>query len=371
MKSNNELGNLDIDAIEQLYEQYKKDPNNVDKSFKHFFQGFDLASKHYPQKPSSNGISNFSQKEISVLQLISGYRRRGHLFTKTNPVRVRRSYSPTLDIENYGLSQKDLDTEFEAGNTVGLGKTTLRKIIAHLEETYCKSIGVEYNYMLQPEIVNWLQERMEATKNQELLAKEEKLHILDKLVEASGFEDYLHKKFVGQKRFSLEGSEAIIPAMDTIISQGGKYNVNEIVIGMAHRGRLNVLTNIMQKPYSKIFREFNALKYEEQIKVGDVKYHLGYTNSFNYQGRDISISLAPNPSHLEAVAPVIQGISKARLENEHKSKQDSVLPILIHGDAAIAGQGVVYETIQFSQLEGYKTGGTIHIVINNQVGLKR
>ncbi len=367
MKSNYELGSLDIKAIESLYNQYKKDPKSVDESLKYFFEGFELASTHYPQNPLSTS-GGYSSKESSVIRLITGYRRRGHFFTKTNPVRTRRSYSPTLDLENFGLSEKDLDTEFEAGNRIGLGKTTLRNIVEHLEKTYCGSIGVEYRYMTQPDILRWLQEKMESTQNRETLPLKVKKRILDKLIEASVFEDYLHKKFVGQKRFSLEGSEAIIPAIDAIMAKGGKYNVNEIVIGMAHRGRLNVLTNIMKKPYSQVFLEFNAEHYMPDIKYGDVKYHLGYNNKFDYKDRKISMTLAPNPSHLEAVAPVIQGIAKAKLENEQKFEDDYVLPILIHGDAAIAGQGVVYETIQFSKLEGYRTGGTIHIVINNQVG---
>ncbi|MEA4903294.1 MAG: 2-oxoglutarate dehydrogenase E1 component, partial [Petrimonas sp.] len=291
-----------------------------------------------------------------------------HLFTKTNPVRSRRQYSPTLDLENFNLSESDLDTEFEAGKEIGIGRATLREIVDHLSETYCKSIGVEYRYMTKPEIVQWLQQKMEGSRNRETLSKEKKLHILDRLIEASGFEDYMHRKYVGQKRFSLEGSEAIIPALDAIVSHGGAYDVNDIVMGMAHRGRLNVLTNIMKKPYSQVFRGFTAENYEEEIMYGDVKYHLGYNNTIDYEGRKISVSLAPNPSHLETVGPVVEGIAKAKLENEHDFQYNQVLPVLIHGDAAIAGQGVVYETIQFSKLDGYKTGGTIHIVINNQVG---
>ena len=369
MNAKNEMSAVDLEAIEDLYRKYKADPESVDESFKYFFQGFDLAVAHFPVKPGESGVSvQNSRKELAVMNLITGYRRRGHLFTKTNPVRTRRSYTPTLAIENYGLTESDLDKEFEAGHEAGLGKATLRQIIARLEETYCKSIGVEYRYMTKPEIVKWLQDKMELSENQEVLPTESRLRILDRLIEASGLEDYLHKKFVGQKRFSLEGSESIIPALDAMMSRGGAYDVNEIVIGMAHRGRLNVLTNLMQKPYSQLFREFNAQNYEEEIKYGDVKYHLGYNSTFEYEGRTVTISLTPNPSHLEAVGPVVQGISRAMLENVHNYDYDQVLPILIHGDAAIAGQGVVYETIQFSKLEGYKTGGTIHIVINNQVG---
>ncbi|WP_298650049.1 thiamine pyrophosphate-dependent enzyme [uncultured Proteiniphilum sp.] len=369
MNAKNEMNAVDLEAIEDLYRKYKADPESVDESFRYFFQGFDLAITRFPVKPGESSVSvENSRKELAVMKLITAYRRRGHLFTKTNPVRTRRSYSPTLAIENFDLTENDLDREFEAGHEIGIGKATLREIVARLEETYCRSIGVEYRYMTKPEIVRWLQEKMENSENRELLPREIRLRILDRLIEASGFEDYLHKKFVGQKRFSLEGSESIIPALDAIMSRGGAYDVNEIVIGMAHRGRLNVLTNLMKKPYAQVFREFNAQNYEEKIKYGDVKYHLGYNSTIDYEGRSISISLTPNPSHLEAVGPVGQGIARAMLENEHNYDYDQVLPILIHGDAAIAGQGVVYETIQFSKLEGYKTGGTIHIVINNQVG---
>lgn len=369
MDTRKELNFMDIGAIEELYKQYMENPESVDESFRFFFQGFDLATRHFPARPQeTKGDVGVSTKEIAVMNLITGYRRRGHLFTKTNPVRSRRQYSPTLDLDNFNLSESDLDKEFEAGKEIGIGRATLREIVEHLSETYCKSIGVEYRYMTKPEIVQWLQQKMESSRNQETLPNEKKLHILNNLIEASGFEDYMHRKYVGQKRFSLEGSEAIIPALDAIVSHGGSYDVNDIVIGMAHRGRLNVLTNIMKKPYSQVFRGFTAENYEEEIKYGDVKYHLGYNNTIDYEGRKISVSLAPNPSHLEAVGPVVEGIAKAKLEQEHDFQYNQVLPILIHGDAAIAGQGVVYETIQFSKLDGYKTGGTIHIVINNQVG---
>lgn len=383
MINDNLITFLDINAIEDLYEKYKQNPDSVDESFRYFFQGFDLAkdnsinavvesqksdtilSQDSKENTKPDGVS---KKEIAVTELISGYRSRGHLFTKTNPVRTRRTYSPTLDLENYGLSKDDLETYFEAGEQIGIGKAKLKDIVAHLNETYCKSIGVEFRYMTKPEIVNWLQNKMEGTKNQEVLSDSERLYNLDKLIEASGFEDFLHKKFVGQKRFSLEGSEAILPALDVFIAHGGLFDIKEIFIGMAHRGRLNVLTNIMKMPYSDIFRGFIAENYNEGIKYGDVKYHLGYNNNFEYNGRNISISLAPNPSHLETVGPVVEGMAKAKLVNEYNENYDSVLPIIIHGDAAIAGQGVVYETIQFSKLDGYKTGGTIHLVINNQVG---
>ena len=274
MNADNKFETMEFEAIVELYKKYKEAPESVDESFRYFFQGFELATSQYPIKPNGNGVLIDSNKELEVMRLITQYRRRGHLFTKTNPVRSRRSYSPTLALENFNLSEKDLDVEFAAGKEVGLGKAKLRDILSRLEETYCGSIGVEYRYMTNPDKVRWLQEKMEFSQNKETLPAETKLRILDLLVEASGFEDYMHKKFVGQKRFSLEGSESIIPALHAIISRGGEYNVNDIILGMAHRGRLNVLTNIMKKPYSEVFREFNAQNYEEEIKYGDVKYHL-------------------------------------------------------------------------------------------------
>ncbi|PVX49961.1 2-oxoglutarate dehydrogenase E1 component [Balneicella halophila] len=370
-----ELGNMDIEAIDALFQQYKKDPESVDDSFQHFFEGFELATKDYAKTVKDTGSTPTSttsetevSKEMNVRNLIDGYRRRGHLFTKTNPVRTRRKYFPTLDIENFNLSKSDLDTKFEAGKEIGIGVATLQDIIDHLQETYCKSVGVEYRYMTHPHIITWLQEKMESSKNREEFKVESQKRILQRLVQAAGFENFIHRKFVGQKRFSLEGSETIIPALEAIIRNGAYGEVKDIVIGMAHRGRLNVLSNILQKPYEDIFREFNAESYEEDIQYGDVKYHLGYNNIATFDGHDVTVNLAPNPSHLEAVGPVMEGIAKAQLQNDYTGNENEVLPILIHGDAAIAGQGVVYETIQMSKIIGYKTGGTIHMVINNQVG---
>lgn len=370
MDTKNELGMMDSEAIDALFQQYRKDPQSVDKSFQHFFEGFELATKHYAKPGNKAQLSKSSAvaKEMAVMDLIDEYRRRGHLFTKTNPVRTRRKYFPTLDIENFNLSESDLNQKFEAGNEIGIGIASLRDIITHLEETYCKSVGVEYRYMTHPHIVNWLQEKMESCQNQENFAEDSQKRILQRLIQAAGFENYIHRKFVGQKRFSLEGSETIIPALEAILRHGAYGSIKDIVIGMAHRGRLNVLTNIMQKPYEQIFREFHAETYADGIQYGDVKYHLGYNNIATFDGNDVAVSLSPNPSHLEAVAPVMEGIAKAKIQNEFANNYDEVLPIIIHGDAAIAGQGVVYETIQMSKLTGYKTGGTIHIVINNQIG---
>ncbi len=362
-----QVGNQEIAVIDELYQGYLNDPDSVAESWKNFFKGFELARTNY-QGASAVSQSNID-KEFAIINLINGYRLRGHLFTKTNPVRARRQYFPTLGLENFGLSEKDLDTVFQAGNNIGIGAAKLKDIISHLEETYCDSIGVEYIYMRNPEIVQWLQRKMESTKNSQPFTDKERKHVFYHLKIAVGFESFIHKKFVGQKRFSLEGAEALIPALDAVIEQGAKLGIEEYIIGMAHRGRLNVLGNIMDKPYESLFKEFYGTEYEEGISLGDVKYHLGFENVIESDtGKKIKLSLVPNPSHLEAVATLVQGMSRSRTDSLYQGDYNKIAPIVIHGDAAIAAQGVVYEVIQMSQLKGYKTGGTIHLVINNQVG---
>ena len=360
------LGNTHIQTIEEIYEQYLSDPESVDETWRNFFKGFEFAQKHYPLSRQDAEAFN---KEFKVINLIDGYRKRGHLFTKTNPVRSRRQYTPTLALENYGLSQDDLDQVFQAGNQIGLGAARLRDIVDHLEQTYCRSIGAEYMFIRNPEITSWLQERMEYTRNTPEFPSAELRHIYDHLKHAVGFESFIHKKFIGQKRFSLEGAESLIPALDAVIERGAELGIEEFIIGMSHRGRLNVLANVLEKPVEDIFAEFMGEQYDESIALGDVKYHLGYGNKVKTDaGREVMLNLAPNPSHLEAVDPVVEGISKAKIYHKYDHNYEKLAPILIHGDAAIAAQGVVYETIQMSQLPGYRTGGTIHLVINNQVG---
>ena len=361
------VGTSDVNAIEQLFLQYSQDSNSVDESWRDFFKGFEFARTSYEN--DGGAIPENVSKEFKVISLINGYRQRGHLFTKTNPVRQRRTYEPTLDLVNFGLSDKDLETVFQAGNEIGLGNAKLKDIISHLESTYCQSIGAEYLYMREPKVVKWLQERMEKNKNTPAFNTSEKKTILKKLTQAVVFESYLHTKFVGQKRFSLEGAEAVIPAMDTLMEHGANLGIEDYVIGMAHRGRLNVLTNIMNKTYKDVFTEFEGRPSEDSLFDGDVKYHMGYSSDQTSDGgKKVHISLTPNPSHLETVAPVAQGIVRAKIDNRHKGDNAKACAIAIHGDAAVAGQGVVYETLQMSQLDGYKTGGTIHFVINNQVG---
>lgn len=363
-----QVGNQEIAAIEALYSSYLIDPESVDESWKNFFAGFEFARKNFDHSPKSVHDDKID-KEFAILNLIHGYRQRGHLFTKTNPVRSRRQYSPTLDIENFGLQKSDLDTVFQAGNNIGIGPATLKTIIEHLEATYCGSIGVEYVFMRHPELIDWLKVKMESTRNSQVFTPEEQNHIYYHLKVAVGFENFIHKKFVGQKRFSLEGGEALIPALDAVIGHGAELGISEFVIGMSHRGRLNVLTNILEKPYSHVFKEYVGTEYEQDLSLGDVKYHLGYENEVETDsGKKIRLSLMPNPSHLETVSALVQGMARSRIDTHYDSDYNKVAPIVIHGDAAIAAQGIVYEVIQMSQLPGYKTGGTIHLVINNQVG---
>ena len=364
-----EVGNHEIGAIEELYNSYLQNPDEIDESWRNFFKGFELARSSYDSKHIELVNKGLIQKEFSILNLINGYRQRGHLFTRTNPVRRRRQYTPTLNYHNFGLEDSDLNVVFEAGKEIGLESTTLKNIISHLEQTYCESIGVEYLYMRQPELIDWLKLRMERSRNTEVLPNEYKKEIFNHLKEAAGFENFIHKKFVGAKRFSLEGTEGLIPALNAIIEYGVELGLEEYVIGISHRGRLNVLANILKKPYENIFKEFYATEYEDGIVLGDVKYHLGFDQVIIAKnGSKIKLSLLPNPSHLETVAPLVEGMVRAKIDYSHNGDFKKIAPIVIHGDAAIAGQGVVYEVVQMSQLPGYKTGGTIHIVINNQIG---
>ncbi len=364
------LGSLDSSSLEKLYQDYLEDPSGVELGWRRFFEGFEFARTHYPASDAPSEEENIRfRNEFNVIDLINAYRERGHLFTKTNPVRTRRTYTPTLDPLNFGLSETLFETTFQAGNELGIGKTRLRNIIEHLQDTYCQSIGVEFMYIRSPEIVEWLKHRMESVKNTPAFDTSKKRQILEKLIKAVGFEHFVRKRFPGQKRFSLEGCETLIPALDAAIEKGADAGIREYVIGMAHRGRLNVLGNILNKPYRKIFSEFDGKEYAEETLLGDVKYHLGCTlDTTTRTGNNIKLSIAPNPSHLEAVNPVVEGIARSKIDLRYQGDNKKVAPILIHGDASIAAQGVVYEVLQMSQLDGYSTGGTIHLVINNQLG---
>lgn len=359
------LSNGDVEAFEALYEQYKNDKASVDPQWKQFFEGFEFARANFDE---TGDIPENFQKEFKVLALVDGYRKSGHLFTKTNPVRERRKYSPGLEHTNFGLADADLEEVFQAGTQIGIGPAKLKDIIAHLEASYCQSIGAEFTYVRYPARVDWLKDRMEGPKNQPNFNLETKRQILNKLNQATVFENFLHTKFVGQKRFSLEGAEALIPALDTVIEVGADMGVKEYVMGMAHRGRLNVLANILNKTYDEIFKEFEGVEYEDALFDGDVKYHLGFTSTQKTDnGHDIEICLSPNPSHLEAVDPVVEGITRAKLDHKYEGDTNKIVPILIHGDAAVAAQGVVYEVVQMSRLEAYSNGGTIHIVHQGEI----
>ena len=365
-----------------LYEQYTQNPDSVEPSWRAFFQGFDFGMETFSEeqflaqmsKTDSDGqdcnlVSGKLQKEFNVLKLIDGYRTRGHLFTRTNPVRDRRTYEPNLDLENFGLTSADLDTVFDAAKVIGKQPSTLKQILEHLKNMYCQHIGIEYMHMENPIFVNWVQEKINVNDNLPSFNSEEKKHILGKLNEAVSFENFLHTKYVGQKRFSLEGGESLIPALDSVIEAAAEKGVEHFVMGMAHRGRLNTLANIFGKPTQDIFSEFDGKDYDKEYFDGDVKYHLGLTAERKTKsGKKININLAPNPSHLETVGAVIEGITRAKQDKYFPDDFSKVLPIAVHGDAAVAGQGIVYEIVQMAQLDGYKTGGTIHIVINNQVG---
>lgn len=364
------LSNADSSYIDSLYQSYLQDPESVDFGWQKFFEGFDFGKSSGENNIAGGEMSDHFAKEMKVMNMIYGYRSRGHLFTKTNPVRERRKYYPGKELETFGLTKADLDTVFNAGAEVGLGPAKLRDIYRLLEETYCQSIGAEYMFIRNPEKVKWFTDRMESERNTPKFSIETKKRILKKLNEAVVFENFLGTKFLGQKRFSLEGAESLIPALDYVIERGADLGIEEFVLGMAHRGRLNVLANIMHKTYKDIFAEFEGKGFDESKPYGgDVKYHLGFSTDVTTEaGRKVHLSLCPNPSHLEAVDPVVEGMSRSKIDFKYNGDNNKLAPILIHGDSSIAGQGIVYEVLQMSKLDGFKTGGTIHLVINNQVG---
>ena len=375
MSSYTHLFNADISYIDHLYKQYKQEPSSLDQSWTKFFEGFDFAQQNLSSKQLPNTVfdSETIEKEVNVRALISGYRNRGHRLAKNNPLANYANQNPQdyhLSLEDFNLEETDLDKTFYAGHTIGLESGTLRQIRERLQQTYTGSIGYEFTAIRDAKILNWFCKKLEREFFEFQLSKQERLHLLDKLNKAVGFEQFLHTKYLGQKRFSLEGLEVLIPALDLLINEGIKYGLQEVFIGMAHRGRLNVLANIMGKPYEYIFAEFEGqAEMQDKMGGGDVKYHLGYASDFNSdQGEKILLNLASNPSHLEAVNTVVIGNVRARLDMSYGKNYDKIIPILIHGDAAVSGQGIVYETVQMSHLDAYQVGGTIHLILNNQVG---
>ena len=375
------IANADTAAISNLYESYLQDSNSVDVSWQNFFKGFDFHAAFNGSNGVSNGQvkgekiistpvdSSMIQKEMAVISLIKAFRSRGHLLAKTNPIRERKDRRPRLDLKDYALSEADLDTNFQAGNFLGVGTVSLRKIVESLHKIYAGSIGFEYSYIREPEVKEWLRSKIEKEALAFNPSIDEKKQILEKLNEAVVFENFLGTKYLGQKRFGLEGGESTIPALDAIVNRSADLGVQEVMIGMAHRGRLNVLANIMHKSYDAIFDGFEGNLPDQIHGDGDVKYHLGYSSKhITPSGVEVSMKLAPNPSHLEAVNPLVIGFCRARADAHYEGDYDKILPIIIHGDAAVAGQGIVYEVTQMAKLKGYEVGGTVHFVINNQVG---
>ncbi len=367
------ISNADPIVIESYYQQYLSDPLSVDQSWQKFFEGFNFA--HYSQNGNaSSGSGNISSekqlKEAYVVHLIHGYRNRGHLLSTTNPIRQRKDRQPGLQLENFHLSESDLEDTFQAGQLIKLPGAKLKDIIAKLKSTYCQNIGFEYMHIRNTEMREYCRDWYEATANKIDFPLQKKKRILSKLNEAVVFENFLHKKYVGQKRFSLEGGENTIPALDAIINKGSELGVEFVSIGMAHRGRLNVLANILGKTYEYIFNEFEGNTMPDvSFGDGDVKYHMGFHSQVETTAeKKAHLYLSPNPSHLEAVDPVMLGHIRAVTDLSYQKDYNKILPVIIHGDAALAGQGIVYEVAQMSQLPGYHVGGAIHFVINNQIG---
>jgi 2-oxoglutarate dehydrogenase E1 component len=363
------ISNADVGYIDQLYQNYKQNPAGVDPTWQKFFEGYDFSSQRYGEN-GHGAAEGGNIKETFVRTLIFAYRSFGHLKSNTNPVRERRDHGVQLDHTNFGLTDADLDTEFDVASEIGMPKSSLRKIIERLKVLYLGPIGFEYNFIRNDEVRDWFSQKVEKEYFSYNPSQEEKKRILSKLNEAVVFENFLHTKFLGQKRFSLEGGENTIPALETIINKSAELGVKEVVIGMAHRGRLNVLTNTLGKTYEQIFTEFEGnINPDLTMGDGDVKYHLGYSSHIDTpSGNKIYLKLTPNPSHLEAVDGLVVGYTRGQIDDEYKGDLSKAMAILIHGDAAVAGQGIVYEVIQMSGLPGYTTGGTIHFVINNQIG---
>lgn len=366
------ISNAEVGYLDQLFQNYKQDPASVDATWQKFFEGYEFSQQRFGENGNAPaGNDSLSIKETQVRNLIFQYRSFGHLKSKTNPVRERRNHNVNLDHKSVGLTDADLDTEFDVAAEIGMQRSTLRKIIERLNAVYLGPIGFEHNFIRNDDIRAWLYQKIEKEYYSYNPGQEEKKRILSKLNEAVVFENFLHTKFLGQKRFSLEGGENTIPALHTIINKSAEMDVKEVVIGMAHRGRLNVLSNILGKTYEQIFTEFEGNVSPENLTMGDgdVKYHLGYSSHINTpSGKKIYVKLTPNPSHLEAVDPLVLGYTRGQIDDEYNGELSKGMAILIHGDAAVAGQGIVYEVVQMSGLPGYTTGGTIHFVINNQVG---
>jgi 2-oxoglutarate dehydrogenase E1 component len=357
--------------IEEMYERYRADPGSVGPDWALFFAGFELgADGRRGPAVAGGGPRELPEKTIGVFDLIHSYRELGHLIANLDPLGHNRTSHPLLELSEFGFEDGDLERTVECPSFKGCQKATLGELVERLRETYCRTLGVEYMFIEDKEQRTWLQERMEPSHNRPDLGDEDRKFLLTKLIAARGFEHFLHTKYVGQKRFSLEGGESLIPLLETIIEEAGNAGAEEIVMGMPHRGRLNVLANVLGKPYEMIFSEFEGSFLRKDVQGdGDVKYHLGYARDHTTRtGRKVHVSLLSNPSHLEAINPVVEGVVRAKQHYRRDRAGDLVMPLLIHGDAAFTGQGLVLETLFLSGLEGYRTGGTIHVIINNQIG---
>ena len=375
-----------LEYVEQIYELFLKNPNSVSKEWKEYFETNDLNSESgsNPEahrlakaevieaaKKKSNRNESTSQpdsvKQVSVLQLINAYRFRGHRNANLDPLnQYKRPQVPELDPSFHDLFESDLDTVFNTGSLQGVENATLREILKIVRETYCENVGAEYMHIVETAEKRWIQQQLEPSK-ENLLTNERRKQLLRCIVAAGSLERYLHKKYVGQKRFSLEGGESTIALLDTVVEECGKHGIKECVVGMAHRGRLNVLVNIIGKHPSDLFDEFEGKGRPENLS-GDVKYHLGYSSDIQTPSGPVHLTLAFNPSHLEIIDPVVEGSVRARQDRRRDSGRNEVLPLILHGDAAFAGQGVVMETFNLSQTRGYSTGGSLHVIINNQIG---
>jgi 2-oxoglutarate dehydrogenase E1 component len=371
------MGHIDVatpwnlDIIEDAYRRWRADPAAVDPSWRHFFEGFELGSARAQARAGPAAPAPVSADgHLAVGQLIRAYRDLGHYVAHLDPLSRPPAGHPMLALSEFGLGEADLDRTFDTSLFVGLPRATLRQLVAALRETYCRTIGVEFLHIQDTRIRRWLQERMEPRRNRPNFDRDKKVAILQQLHYAEMFERFLHTRYIGQKRFSLEGAETLIPILEALVERAPELGVAELVLGMAHRGRLNVLANTLRKPYQEVFAEFEENYLPESIDGdGDVKYHLGFSSHrTTAAGQTIHISLTPNPSHLEAVDPVVEGRARAKQRVFGDEDRRRGIPLLIHGDAAFAGQGLVAETLNLSQLAGYTTGGTVHIIVNNQIG---
>lgn len=366
------LNSLSPEYLESLQAQYRQNPESVTEDFRLFFEILELAESR--SNEASSGKSNSDQTlatELRIKDLIEGYRMRGHLLAHVDPLGLHHPpIEPHLDLSDFQLNQLNRSSIFQTAKEIGLSSSNLDQIVQHLKKVYCNFIGVEYHFIRDEKIRSWLMNRIESTANTTHFTSAQKLRMLQDLFKASIFENFLQTNYTGQKRFSLEGAEALIPAIKHGISACAILGAKEMVIGMAHRGRLNVLANVMEKPYQEIFAEFEGAELPKISEaMGDVKYHQGYSNDITTpEGHKVHLSLAPNPSHLEWVNPVVEGIVRAKQDFKYGKDRNAVVPLLIHGDAAVIGQGVVPETLNLAHLNGYRTGGTIHLVINNQIG---